>query len=170
MLRRSSYRSLYNSKNHISRDSQIFPNFSDVNLECFSSEQIEHDVRCNKSLSARLVPLCSNSPGLRHASVFEKFTTDNTMKVKSNPCSEIDCNDCKYEDDRLFRAQSCGNMKRGDTHSILSSAPLKSRKPHILIVDDSEANRKMMMRMLASRCETSQSAVDGSDAVDKVKA
>lgn len=43
------------------------------------------------------------------------------------------------------------------------------RKPVVLVVDDVASNRKMLSRLLMYRCEYFVDAVDGQDAVDKVR-
>jgi len=55
---------------------------------------------------------------------------------------------------------------RMSTHFINSSI---NKKPVVLVVDDVASNRKMLNRLLKDRCSYSVDAVDGRDAVNKVK-
>jgi len=55
-------------------------------------------------------------------------------------------------------------------HPVVNPNLVAKRKPVVLIVDDVALNRKMLRRLLTDRCAQAVEAVDGQDAVGKVRA
>lgn len=59
--------------------------------------------------------------------------------------------------------------KEGAGSSSAKPSP-RRRKPRILVVDDARSNRRVICKVLESRCESLDEAEDGQEAVDKVRA
>ena len=88
--------------------------------------------------------------------------------MKSNE-EEVDRD--KYEENEILRLHDLNQTFPTTISKVVSSTSTRSetKKPIVLVVDDVASNRKMLSRLLMYRCEYFVDAVDGQDAVNKVR-